>query len=78
MTGEAATQVAIDFPAFFTLPPGGRDTIGFLVGEVRLDNMSGIYRMAVSSNAHPWIWQERKGGGGGRWEEERETAVSDR
>jgi len=37
VTEEAAAALAIEFPAFFTMPAAARERIGFLVGEVRLE-----------------------------------------
>lgn len=35
-------QLVKEFPAIFTLPPEGRDTISVLIGEVRLITKSEI------------------------------------
>lgn len=34
VTEKTATQLAIEFPAFFTLQPAARERVGFFVGEV--------------------------------------------
>lgn len=34
MTEAGAVQLAIEFPAFFTLPRAARERVGFLVGQV--------------------------------------------
>lgn len=35
VTEETAVQLAVEYPAYFTLPPASRARIGFFVGEVR-------------------------------------------
>lgn len=35
LTEEAATKLAVEFPAFFALPRASRERVGFLVGQVR-------------------------------------------